>query len=580
MSHFLTILNAFAASWLAAFVRASWQGGLVIALLWLLCRLWPGLPPGPCCWLWRAAYVKLLLGLVCLPPLLLPILPATLSVSNPGPPIAAHETIAPSEEAKTPVVLVEPTAAPPVSVTAQPAPSALPSVQTYLLAAWLLGVFAGLGRVARAWQRTSRLYHTSKPLDDDALLTEIADLCRRFGLRRVPALRVTEELSSPILIGLLRPAILLPAFILADCSQAELRLMLAHEAAHLKRRDLVWCGLPVLARLLFFFHPLIWLTEHEWLLAQEIACDTLAVQVTQTPLSAYGRMLLHIAARRHAPTASLFPTLAVAAPRRTLHRRLFAMQHIGTASRPQIIVSAALLTALALGGLLPWRVVAQSKSPLPNPPVASQGDTTWQEKEQANFASQNAQLDAQIAELQKNLSPANRKKAAGAFLVSEAGKRQQHLQMLEQHRAAYMTAHPNSLTATQVDSVQQFNWRKAKPDRIREGIRWEQIIKGKLQAHLASAHDTPSRRGWQRQIAAIEHRRREGEEEIRDLGPVIARQEAQIDILPAKQRERVAKMRGYDVEISCDRTETLMEKQFALSFLRQIVAGRSKQAMP
>ena len=214
-------------------------------------------------------------------------------------------------------------------------------------------MFASLGRVATAWRRAYTLSRASRPHADASLQADATDLARRLGLRCVPPLRVADGLASPLLLGLGRSAVLLPAFVVFGSPRPELRLMLAHELAHLARRDLWWNTLPLLAQRLFFFHPLVWLAEHEWSLAQEIACDTLAVQTTGTPPSAYGRMLLSIATRRRTSAASLFPTLAVAAPRHTLRRRLHAMQHIGTASRPRLILAAALTALLAVGGFCP-----------------------------------------------------------------------------------------------------------------------------------------------------------------------------------------------------------------------------------
>ena len=583
MIHAFALVNAFAASWTDTLVRACWQGGLGIALVWLVCRLWPGLPPVPRCLLWSVAYAKLLLGLVWLPPLALPLLPQpstappftrTAALPEATLQAAPADTRAATATTPAPSVPAGPAQDRPKCPQAPPSRPTLPTIQTWLMTAWLLGVLAGLVRFALAWRRGYSLYSTSRPLTDDLLWADAAELCRRFGLRRVPPLRAVDGLGSPLLLGLGRPIVLLPAFVLTDCARPELRLMLAHELAHLTRRDLIWNCLPLLARLLFFFHPLVWLAGHEWGLAQEIACDALAVQATGTPPSAYGRMLLGIATRRRTPAA--FPTLAVAGSRHTLRRRLSAMQHIGTTSRPRLILAAALTALLALGVLPPWRVVAQSTPPQSVSPAPTQKEDAMMEENRAEFASRNAQLDTQLAEILKHVSPAQQKKAQAeaAFLTAEAARSQQHVQMLEQHRAAYVSAHPNRLTDAQIAEVQRMIYLNFQPRNIDEGIRWEQTIKGKLQAHLASARDARSRQGWQRQIAAIDQRRRVAERQIRELGPVIARQEAKVALLPEEQRARVAKLRDYDSEISAYRNIALMGKEVELSFLRQRIAGK------
>ncbi|MCW3053634.1 MAG: hypothetical protein JWN14_2804, partial [Chthonomonadales bacterium] len=56
-------LNTFAASWLETLIRACWQGGLALGLVWAVCRLVPRIPAAGRCWLWRLAYLKLLVAL-------------------------------------------------------------------------------------------------------------------------------------------------------------------------------------------------------------------------------------------------------------------------------------------------------------------------------------------------------------------------------------------------------------------------------------------------------------------------------------------------------------------------------------
>lgn len=574
MSHIVSHVNAFAASWADALIRASWQGGLVIALVWIVCRLWPGLPPTPRGWLWRLAYAKLLLGLLWLPPLALPLLPRP-----PAPPPPAPAAAPPSRTTSPPLPDVPsaasatalapslaPLPAPPAAMPLRPLPSrpTLPTVQTWFLVAWLLGVLVSLGRVAAAWRRAHILYYASTPLADEALRADAADLCRRLGIRRVPPLRVSDGLVSPLLLGLTRPAILLPAFVLTDSPRPELRLMLAHELAHLARRDLLWNALPLLAQRLFFFHPLVWLAGHEWSLAQEIACDAQAVETTGTTPSAYGRMLLGIATRRRASAASLFPTLAVAGSRHTLRRRLFAMQHIGTTSRPRLVLAAALtLALLAVSVLLPWHVVAQSKPPQSVSPVPAQKENSLMEKYPMDFALQNAKLDAQLAEVRKHLSPAQLRKVQPEIdtINADYAKEQQCVQLLEKSRADYIATHPNRLTYAQIAEVNQLKGHISEPDSIQYGIQQRQVIKGALQRRIAATQDADLKRGWRRQIKAINRRQSEDERHIRELAPSIARLRAKLAVIPADQRERVAILRHYDREIIVSRMHALVQKQ-------------------
>ncbi len=66
-----------ALAWGEAVWRACWQGGIFLLAVWSLCRLLPRLPAALQCWLWWLACLKLVLGLVALPPISLPLLAAS-----------------------------------------------------------------------------------------------------------------------------------------------------------------------------------------------------------------------------------------------------------------------------------------------------------------------------------------------------------------------------------------------------------------------------------------------------------------------------------------------------------------------
>ena len=76
MNHGMDSLNGFSSTWAEGMSRACWQGGLVILLIWALCRALTNMPPAAKCWLWRLAYLKLLVALVWATPIGLPLLPA------------------------------------------------------------------------------------------------------------------------------------------------------------------------------------------------------------------------------------------------------------------------------------------------------------------------------------------------------------------------------------------------------------------------------------------------------------------------------------------------------------------------
>ncbi len=137
------------------------------------------------------------------------------------------------------------------------------------------------------------------------LADEVAALAHRLGLRRRRvALRVSDTETSPYLVGMISPIIVIPTGLLE--SSETRRAVLAHELAHVRRGDAALRLVQAAAATLFFFWPVVRLVNRRIDLAREQACDAWAVAVG--PLSArdYARMLVEAArAQVHAPATSL-----------------------------------------------------------------------------------------------------------------------------------------------------------------------------------------------------------------------------------------------------------------------------------
>ena len=303
----------------------------MLAVVWCLCRFVPRIAPGIKVWLWRLAWIKLLLALFWSGSIELPLLP------SPPPRVEFSDAVV-VESSR----LAMPVALPPVL-----APAIKPVAILFLL--WIAGVVGCLVHLAYQWRHCVGLKRGARPAANDAL----AELCSRFGIRRVPKLRESGATSAPLLVGILRPVVVVPS---AQVPPPELRMMLAHELAHLKRRDLLWGWLPAICQALFFFHPLLWFTRREWLLAQEMACDALALRHSTATPAAYGNMLVDFLT---SPIPQpRFGTVGICETTRNLKRRIMAMKMIGPRKNGWLMAA---LLSTALAGVFPWRIVAQEK---------------------------------------------------------------------------------------------------------------------------------------------------------------------------------------------------------------------------
>jgi multidrug efflux pump subunit AcrA (membrane-fusion protein) len=349
MIPFTQALNGVASEWSSAMVRASWQGGIALAIVWALCLALPKLPARARCWLWRAAYLKLLVALVWTTPVDLPLLPAKAVIAAVSPPRA--DLIPP------PMTSAHIDAG--IASTPAIAPAALHiSGTAILLCVWTAGVLVALAQIAREWRAAVQLRSSARPLDDPALAELLAFGVHPGRFRKPPPVLISDDATGPLLLCGRRPAVVLPAQLLRDCTPAQARLAVAHEMAHYRRCDLLWCWLPRLGRALFFFHPLVLLTQREWRAAQESACDQLAVELTGARPAEYAAALLSVV------SASSFAgrrvlALGVADSSSNLRRRLLTMKHFNSLSHRRWTSVGAVLTFAMVVALIPWRVTAQ-----------------------------------------------------------------------------------------------------------------------------------------------------------------------------------------------------------------------------
>ena len=351
MNAWIDPLNAFSATWLDLLVRASWQGGIALAVVWIIARFVSRLPSAHKVWLWRLAFLKLLAALIWLSPVALPILPQ----QTPAIPVVTESIPA---TIPTPLAQAETADDRPLSaMIVEPSPSSL-HFRAWLFLAWCAALFICALRVLRHWRDTQRLLRGSRPLRNRPLEECVRALSERLRLKSAPSISESPAVSSPVLVGIFRPQIILPHGLADSVSPSRLELMLAHELAHLRPKDLLWLWLFTLGETLFFFHPLVWLARREWTLATEAACDEMAIRLTRQTPRDYGEMLVDIVA---ATSRNATPLVAVGIIEnaQTLKRRLKLM--ITTRTRFASFGGIALISIATLL-LVPWKLTADAEA--------------------------------------------------------------------------------------------------------------------------------------------------------------------------------------------------------------------------
>ncbi|MGB9031157.1 MAG: M56 family metallopeptidase [Acidobacteriaceae bacterium] len=154
---------------------------------------------------------------------------------------------------------------------------------------WIAVTVVALARVvAGVWQvRQIRRSCAAIPVSelDPALRELIAENKRPIRLL------VSEKARVPAALGFRNPAIVLPAWTLRDLSAEELRPVLIHELAHLRRHD-DWTNLlQKTVRAILFFHPAVWWIDARLSLEREMACDDAVVAATGNPRAYAGCLI-------------------------------------------------------------------------------------------------------------------------------------------------------------------------------------------------------------------------------------------------------------------------------------------------
>jgi Zn-dependent protease with chaperone function len=288
------------------------------------------------------------------------------------------------------------TSVPPAAVIIQLAPSSLshavlpeiPAVDyagvtlvkssPYAVALYLAGVGLMLGRVAFGFWGAHRLRGICEPIADGATVEMFRRNARRMGLRVVPLLAFCQRISVPVVIGVLRPMILLPTSLASGLTLTQLEAVLLHELAHIRRFDLIVNVLQRLVEALLFFHPAVWWVSHRISFEREIACDDVVLYLNHGRVQ-YAEALLNVAelcAMRESDRAALAATGGNISQ---FQRRVLRL--LGTDEKPRLRVttfgvsmSVVMLSWLMLTPMV-WRNAANAQVDSQTKSKADEDDT-------------------------------------------------------------------------------------------------------------------------------------------------------------------------------------------------------------
>lgn len=277
------------------------------------------------------------------------LVPVELSLPNPAVTVSApqYEVVLPANQ--TPATLpehqltpVEPSVDTPSvqeETAAVPEQTSVP-VSVLLGAMWLTGVFAiALIQISSYLVTRRALLRWAQPVSPETR-EQVETLAQKIGLKRSVQVRRSDRVHTAMVLGVLRPVLLLPE---EQCDQ----LVAAHELCHLRRRDLEYKALLMAACWLHWFNPLVWWMSRVAGKNLELCCDEdVAGKQDAAFRHRYGKLLLESAAEGAGPVLSSRFGSSKAELKARL-QNLFVAKKRGRA-----LVCLALACALLVGGLV------------------------------------------------------------------------------------------------------------------------------------------------------------------------------------------------------------------------------------
>lgn len=141
-----------------------------------------------------------------------------------------------------------------------------------ILTLWMAGVLLLSLRLALGWTYITRLRMTASPVAD-AWRSLLEDLKKQLGLTAEITLAESNRLTTPAVIGIFKPVILVPVGMLTGLSQQQVEAVLLHELSHIRRHDFLINTLQSLVEILYFFNPFVWMLSSAARNEREYCCD-------------------------------------------------------------------------------------------------------------------------------------------------------------------------------------------------------------------------------------------------------------------------------------------------------------------
>jgi beta-lactamase regulating signal transducer with metallopeptidase domain len=247
-----------------------------------------------------------------------------------------------------------------------------------MTACWMIGTFFFALRLAGSWWYVSSLKTQSTEINGywrEQLLT----MARQFGIQFTPTLAESARITAPVVIGYLKPVILLPVGMISGLSSEQIEAILLHELTHIKRHDYLINILQSLIETLLFFNPFVWMISSIIRREREHCCDDAVILHSNPKTYAFALAQLEEIRLHRSGLA-----LSLAENKNQLLNRIKRIMEKSVknySSREKMIPVLLLITGLICAS---W-ISLQSQEPAKNETRVVPADTTKKKNKSATF---------------------------------------------------------------------------------------------------------------------------------------------------------------------------------------------------
>ena len=195
------------------------------------------------------------------------------------------------------------------------------AVLPFIVGAWFLGImFFAVRLSGGVWQL--HVYKTRQIAEpSDEWQERFFAVCEKLKINQSVRFLQSNTIETPVVVGFLKPVILIPASVFLQINPAELETIIAHELIHIRRSDALVNFAQSIVEVLFFYHPCVWWISSVIRREREFAADESVVKILENSHVVYASALANLEAVRQTANQTL-PPLATAANGGNLMQRI------------------------------------------------------------------------------------------------------------------------------------------------------------------------------------------------------------------------------------------------------------------